>query len=385
VRSLAPVLLFLVALPVHAEEATSPDRKAASAVSPETALQGGIDWIVANQNDDGSWGNHKSGRRRAIWCDVPGGHHAFRAATSALCVAALRGLEPKRRTKATEAAAAKGLAHLVRVGAVKRSQPAQMYNVWALGYSLRALSEAILDPREGEDPEPWRETARELILSLGVYQCVDGGWGYFDFKHRTFNPSGDGASFTTATCVIALHRAKQAGLSVPQRMMRRATSALKRYRNPDGSWIYSGPHRDWRRGVINRPKGSLSRTPACAWALHTLTGKPDAAEFEKGLRWLVKHHRFAWAAVREPTPHRSWYSVSGYFYLYGYAYASYALDYVPAENRAQYRAPLMKAVVMTRAPDGSFWDYPLYGYHKPYGTAYAVIALDRLLRVPATK
>ena len=38
-----------------------------------------------------------------------------------------------------------------------------MYNVWALGYSLRALSEAILTPRKGEDLEPYRiDVGREL-------------------------------------------------------------------------------------------------------------------------------------------------------------------------------------------------------------------------------
>jgi len=27
--------------------------------------------------------------------------------------------------------------------------------------------------------------------------------------------------------------------------------------------------------------------------------------------------------------------------------------------------------------DGSWWDYPLYSYHKPYGTAFALMALTR--------
>ena len=39
---------------------------------------------------------------------------------------------------------------------------------------------------------------------------------------------------------------------------------------------------------------------------------------------------------------------------------------------------LAEAVLACRQPDGSFWDYPLYSYHKPYGTAYALIALARV-------
>ncbi|MFM1995826.1 MAG: hypothetical protein RLZZ111_213, partial [Planctomycetota bacterium] len=27
--------------------------------------------------------------------------------------------------------------------------------------------------------------------------------------------------------------------------------------------------------------------------------------------------------------------------------------------------------------DGSWWDYPLYDYHQPYGTGYALMTLHR--------
>jgi hypothetical protein len=30
-------------------------------------------------------------------------------------------------------------------------------------------------------------------------------------------------------------------------------------------------------------------------------------------------------------------------------------------------------------PDGSWWDYQLFGYHKTYGTAYVLMALGRCL------
>ena len=31
--------------------------------------------------------------------------------------------------------------------------------------------------------------------------------------------------------------------------------------------------------------------------------------------------------------------------------------------------------------DGSWWDYPLYDYHQPYGTAFALMTLQRCLPV----
>jgi hypothetical protein len=33
--------------------------------------------------------------------------------------------------------------------------------------------------------------------------------------------------------------------------------------------------------------------------------------------------------------------------------------------------PIARASLKIRQPDGSFWDYPMYGYHKFYGTGYA--------------
>jgi hypothetical protein len=32
--------------------------------------------------------------------------------------------------------------------------------------------------------------------------------------------------------------------------------------------------------------------------------------------------------------------------------------------------------------DGSWWDYPLYNYHRPYGTSFALMSL-RCCRKPA--
>ena len=35
--------------------------------------------------------------------------------------------------------------------------------------------------------------------------------------------------------------------------------------------------------------------------------------------------------------------------------------------------------------DGSWWDYPLYDYHQPYGTAFALMTLHRCLPVTAAE
>ena len=84
-------------------------------------------------------------------------------------------------------------------------------------------------------------------------------------------------------------------------------------------------------------------------------------------------------ALHRPVPHESWFAVSGYFYLYGYYYAAECCEHLRPEFVAEVRDALIEEVLVTRHPDGSFWDYPLYGYHKPYGTGYALLALSYLV------
>jgi hypothetical protein len=92
---------------------------------------------------------------------------------------------------------------------------------------------------------------------------------------------------------------------------------------------------------------------------------------------LIDHQRFQIAGLRRPVPHESHYGVSGYFYLFGHYYAALINQRLNAEDQAKYAPLLERAVMLCRQPDGSFWDYPLYSYHKPYGTAFALLVLAR--------
>lgn len=132
---------------------------------------------------------------------------------------------------------------------------------------------------------------------------------------------------------------------------------------------------------INEDKGSACRTPLCNYALELLGKPPAPDEYEKSLEnLLVKYTGFQRVALRRPIPHESWYQISGYFYLYGHAYAAYVLPKLAPEKQRALWPALVDAVMVCHQPDGSFWDYPLYSYHKPYGTAFALIALSRVPR-----
>jgi preprotein translocase subunit SecA len=45
------------------------------------------------------------------------------------------------------------------------------------------------------------------------------------------------------------------------------------------------------------------------------------------------------------------------------------------DKQAAYAKRLAALILMRQQKDGSWWDYPLYSYHQPYGTGYALMAL----------
>lgn len=369
---LLPALLLALATQDAAHDPPAAHRD----VSAAEALAEGVAWLLANQNDDGSWGSHHSARPIEVLASVPGSLEAFRVATTGLVLCAL--MEADAEGPALE----RGFTHLVEHGAVRRQSGMEHYNVWSFGYALRALGERLLgrpdDPRAAE----YRATAATLVEKLTRYQSLDGGWGYLSlWGYETYRPAATSMSFTTATILVGLDRVRRAGVEVPAPLLERALDALERTRLGTGSFTYGPLWNDAPASVINRRAGAACRTPACQLALRLHDRAVPVAEEAAALTaLLVKEARFQRLGLRRPIPHESWYAISGYFYLYGHAYAAITLDEAQPSVQARLAPKLVEAVLVCRQPDGSFWDYPLYSFHKPYGTAYAVIALARAQR-----
>jgi hypothetical protein len=380
----APAILGVAAVLLAGQAGTAQDAPnlavstpPAAEITVQSALEEGVEFLVSHQNEDGSFGTYTSGRTWEIMADVPGSLHAFKAATTALCWMGLRDLEDRDRTPESEEAARRALAWLVGNVRVKRPDGVEMYNVWSHGYGLRALAQALRTEAPGADEQGIRAAAASLIEALAIYQVPDGGWGYYDFNAQTYRPSGTSMSFTTATILIALHEAREAGLEVPEAMVEHAVKSVQICRKADGSYIYGWYLRYRPLMDVNQPKGSSMRSPGCNLALRLFGADISDDDLRTGLELIVGHSRFAVAGVRRPIPHESWYQVSGYFYLYGHQYAALCLEHLSADDQRRFWPPLAAAILKTRQPDGSFWDYPLYGFHKFYGTGYALMALSR--------
>ena len=77
-----------------------------------------------------------------------------------------------------------------------------------------------------------------------------------------------------------------------------------------------------------------------------------------------------------PYPHEAWYYTAGYYYFFGHYYASRIVKDLSWDGRPEYTAWLAATITGNQDPDGSWFDFPLYGYHKAYGTAYAILILQ---------
>jgi len=350
-----------------------------SAERARVALEHGTRWLLENQLKSGAWGSHHSPRPNEVLASAPGSQDAFRVATTGLVLCALLdspfGGEPK------QVALERGLSHLLEHYAVRRQSGIEHYNVWAFGYALQGLGaclrEAVAPARQAEV----REACDQLIARLQGYQSVDGGWGYLSLQgYRTHPPAASSMSFTTATILVGLSRVQAQGVTVPDDMLQKALASLQRCRTPDGPYSYGERWSRAPQALINGAAGAACRTPACQYARLLHGQEVSDSDRNRALAdLLVRHGGLQRAGLRRPIPHESWCQISGYFYLYGHAYAAYMLELCPPGLRQRHAAGLAQAVLACAQPDGSFWDYPLYSYHKPYGTAFAMIALARTL------
>ncbi len=369
---------FLIFLVLSCAPALGPAHGICAETNPaDAAFQKGVDFLLATQNKDGSWGKHCSSRRIEVLAAVPGSHRAFRAATTGLCVMALDSAAQADATPEVIEAVERGKEYLIEHACVKRANSAEMYNVWAFGYGLQALATLIPAEKDAALKKGMEETANEIIRSLRVYQVPDGGWGYFDFDYGAYRPAGSSMTFTTATILVGLYEAKNAGLDVPQKMLDSALNSLRRARKEDGSYIY-GDYLKYRPNMsVNQVKGSISRTPACHMAQRIFgAGQVTDNDLIQSLDDLLEHQHFADIARKRPIPHESWYATSGYFFYFGEYYAALAVKELPQKERARFAEAFTKILLDLQEQDGSWWDYTLYSYHKQYGTAYALLCLS---------
>lgn len=341
----------------------------------DAAIKKGIDFLVGNQNKNGSWGTPEPKGGIELYAPVPGAHHAFQSAVTAMCISALI------ETAGDRADAKKSLERgedwlMANLPKVRRANADTLYNIWSHIYGIQAfvrMHQRLPDPERRKKLEA---LIREQIDFLVRYESVDKGWGYYDFRIGSQRPATDSTSFMTAAALVAFREAADIGIKMPDKLVEGAVDSIQRQRKPDCSYLYGEYLKYVPQMDINLPGGSLGRSQACNLALRLW--KDDTITDKVISTWLDRlFARNGWLDLgrKKPIPHESFYSVAGYFFYFGHYYAGLSIAQLPAEQRPFYQDHLATLLIRLQSKDGSWWDYPLYNYHQQYGTAYALMTL----------
>ncbi|MDH3582912.1 MAG: hypothetical protein OER86_01715, partial [Phycisphaerae bacterium] len=344
----------------------------------DQAIARGQAFLVADQNTNGSWGSATRTKGLNIMASIPGSHHAFRTGTTALCISAL--IETRPQDPQVIAALVRAEAWLIDfLPRLRRGSLRTVYNTWGHIYGLEAL--VRMHERHRDNPDlrsRIAERIRQQIHRLGQNEFLGGGWGYYDFRSGTAHPARMATSFTTAAGLVALREAADAGFEIPPKLLERALGQLRRQRSPNFTYLYSEGHRLYPVSRINRHAGSLGRS--CAG---NAAGRlwEDEAITDEALEMCLDRlfARGGWLDVgrKKPVPHESFFAIAGYFYYFGHYYGARCIELVPPERQPFYQDHLADVLLPLQEADGSWWDYPLYDYHQPYGTAFALRCLQR--------
>jgi hypothetical protein len=345
----------------------------------QTSITRGVDFLVGYQNTNGSWGSATRTKDLNIYAPAPGAHEAFRAGATGL---ALSGIIDSQDTRPETIAAIQKCAQwsIENLPNLRRADQTTTYNIWGHAYGLRSLIRLHQRESNPEKQALYKKLAQQQINLVNRYEDINGGFGYLDVfdDFTSQRPSGITTSFSSATVLLAMHEARETLKSeLNEKIVTSSLASIKRQQLPDKSYVYSHSHINYPRIDINRPAGSLARSQACNAALRAFL--PDSISNDDIITWADRFlAREGWLSIarKRPRPHDIHFQISGYFYYYGIYYFTESVKFLPPEQQKTYAEKLAALILSRQEKDGSWWDYPLYDYHQPYGTGYSLQALS---------
>jgi hypothetical protein len=322
-------LLLLLLLPFSATPQEAKEKKEAKhgKLEPETkkSVERALDWLAKQQNTDGSWGDSRYPHNTAITgfallAFMSNGHVPNQGKY---------GPEVSKGVRFIIASAREGDGYLVgsRGG-----------NMYCHGMATLALSQ-VFGMTGDEEVKKTLKKAVDLIVRAQNY---DGGWRY--------EPSPSGSDISVCIMqVMALRGAKDSGLHVPDKVMKKALEYINTcYDQASGGYTYQPG---------NRAPG-FARTAAGICVLKL------AGEYDKNIDRSVE---FMKRNMENPREH----------YWYGQYYACHAMHQVGGKDWDDYYATITKKFREMQSPDGSWSQRNDQNSAGPiYQTAIAIIALS---------
>ena len=204
-----------------------------------------------------------------------------------------------------------------------------------------------------------------MIKSLETIQTKRGSW-----YHEYENP------FTTATALLALQDAAQAGYPVDADRIEKGSANLvsQRYRN--GAFPYeTGGDNQAKRANRSTLLGSAGRMPLCELAL-LKTGKSNDKKLAAAIEASFKHHELL-AKSYKYDYHTDTFGYGGFFLWYDMRSRCEAIKHVADETQRAKFADQQHALIMGLPEvDGCFVDSHELG--RVYSTSMALICFELL-------
>lgn len=301
------------------------------------AIERGIEYLVSQQNRDGSWRTKGSSGSYPV------------AMTSLAGLALLAG--GNTPTQGPHARSVSGALTFILKSARRDGLIAQLeeesHCMHGHGFALLFLTECF-----GMEEDQQRHAQIKLALERGIEltarsQSVAGGWLY------TPDSGGDEGS-VTVTQVQALRACRNAGLAVPKRVIDRAMKYLDDSTNPDGGIRYQVSDTGPSRPAIS----------AAAVACYFNAGLYSDPRALKALQFVESE-----LSPRRGEPNR-------YFghYFYAHLYMAQVMYLAGDEKWSEYFPPMRQILIDRQSRDDGSWDGDHVG--PTYGTAIALIILQ---------
>jgi hypothetical protein len=316
---LALVLAF--SLPAFAEDKA---KKGQMDTDVKASTAKALEWLASKQNSDGSWGDSRYPNNTAItgfalMAFMSQGHVPNQGKY---------GPEVAKGTRFLLASAREGDGYLIGT---------RMGNMYCHGMATLCLTQ-LFGMTGDEEVKKTLKKAVDLIVKC---QSPDGGWRYEP------QPTGSDISVTIMQ-VMALRGAKDSGLHVPDKTMKKALEYINScYDRDSGGYTYQ---------PFNRAPG-FARTAAGICVLK-LVGEYDK-NIDKSIDYLKKN-------MEHPREH----------FWYGHYYACHAFYQIGGKDWDEYYAMIKKTFLQMQQADGSWSRLEAQSAGPVYQTAIAVLALS---------
>jgi prenyltransferase beta subunit len=301
-------------------------------VTPSTqqAINRGLEFLAASQNDDGSFGSGTNYRRHVAVTAVSG--MAFLSA----------GHTPNRGRYGAnvEKAVQYILANIEPNGLITTPEARQQNPMYGHGFATLFLAEAY-GMTNRADIRDKLKLAINLIINS---QNKEGGWRYFPVRRE--------ADISVTVCqIMALRAARNAGLYVPRSTVDQCTRYVKQCQNPDGGFSYQ---------LMTGTPSIWPRSAAGLVALYS-AGIYEGREIDRGIKFLMDHLPRGEVFRNEA------------FYFYGHYYAVQAMWHAGGDYWRRWYPSIRDELLGRQTQNGSWLDITV---NAEYGTAMACIVLQ---------